>query len=143
MFGKEAEGTTGQGSLNSILGQGCKVKGDIELKGTIRVDGEFEGKIECPETLIIGKSGVVKANVNVKNAVIGGKLVGNISATNKIELQTGSHVEGDIQTARLVIDEGVFFEGNCRMGKNMTAGAAPEKTWSKPEAKKPETAGTR
>ena len=42
MFGKEAENTTGQGSLNSILGQGCKVKGDIELQGTMRIDGQFE-----------------------------------------------------------------------------------------------------
>jgi cytoskeletal protein CcmA (bactofilin family) len=139
MFGKEAETTTGQGSLNSILGQGCKVKGDIELKGTIRVDGEFEGKIDCPDTLIVGKSGVVKANVNVKNAVIGGKIIGNISATNKIELQTGSHVEGDIATTRLVIDEGVFFEGNCKMGSSgTTTGASAqtsEKSWSKSEEK--------
>ena len=136
MFGKEAETTTGQGSLNSILGQGCKVKGEIELKGTIRVDGEFEGKLECPDTLIVGKSGVVKADVNVKNAVIGGKIIGNIAATNKIELQTGSHVEGDIATTRLVIDEGVFFEGNCKMGSgSVTSSAQTEKSWSKSESK--------
>ena len=143
MFGKEAESTTGQGSLNSILGQGCKVKGDIELQGTIRIDGNFEGSIECPETLIIGKSGVVKADVKVKNSIIGGKLTGNINATNKIELQTGSHVEGDIQTARLVIDEGVFFEGNCKMGGKTTDTARPEKTWGKQEEKKPEPIATK
>jgi len=137
MFGKEAETTTGQGSLNSILGQGCKVKGEIELKGTIRVDGEFDGKIQCPDTLIVGKSGVVKADVNVKNAVIGGKIIGNINATNKIELQTGSHVEGDIATTRLVIDEGVFFEGNCKMGSGQSVSSAQtEKSWSKSEDKK-------
>ena len=73
MFGEEADGLGGgEGSLNSILGPGCKVKGNIELKGTIRIDGEFEGEIKCPDTLIIGKSGVVKASVDVKNAVIGG-----------------------------------------------------------------------
>lgn len=143
MFGKEAETTTGQGSLNSILGQGCKVKGDIELKGTIRIDGEFEGKIDCPDTLIIGKSGVVKANVNVKNAVIGGKLFGNISADNKIELQTGSHVEGDIQTTRLVIDEGVFFEGNCKMGSSTKVQQPADKSWSKNDQKRPEPAVSR
>jgi cytoskeletal protein CcmA (bactofilin family) len=120
MFGKDAEVTTGQATLNSMLGQGCKIKGDIELQGTIRIDGQFEGSISCPDTLIIGKSGVVKAEVKVKNAVIGGKLIGNIAAANKIELQSGSHVEGDIQTARLVIDEGVFFEGNCKMGTSQS-----------------------
>lgn len=143
MFGKEAVSAGGgEGNLNSILGPGCKVKGDIDLQGTIRIDGDFEGDIKCPETLIIGKSGVVKANVNVKNAVIGGKLVGNISATNKVELQTGSHVEGDLATARLVIDEGVFFEGNCKMGTQSTTSAttgtkvSSDKQWSKTEPEK-------
>lgn len=134
MFGKDPGSTEGQSSLNSILGQGCKVKGNIELQGTIRIDGDFDGQINCPETLIIGKSGLVKAEVKVKNAVIGGKLMGNIHATNKIELQSGSHVEGDIQTARLVIDEGVFFEGSCKMGTHTTkphAEMTPEKTWQK------------
>jgi cytoskeletal protein CcmA (bactofilin family) len=133
MFGKEGDAVSGgEGNLNSILGPGCKVKGSIDLKGTLRIDGDFDGEIKCPETLIIGKSGVVKAEVNVKNAVIGGKLVGNIVATNKIELQTGSHVEGDISTARLVIDEGVFFEGACKMGTQGTA----QTTTAKPAAEK-------
>jgi len=138
MFGKEAENPTGQGSLNSILGQGCKVKGDIELQGTIRIDGEFEGQIKCPETLIVGKSGVVKADVTVKNAIIGGKVVGNIKGSNKIELQSGSHVEGDIQTARLVIDEGVFFEGSCKMGTQQKPSQPKfeEKSWGKKEEEK-------
>jgi cytoskeletal protein CcmA (bactofilin family) len=148
MFGKDAEITTGQSTLNSMLGQGCKIKGDIELQGTIRIDGQFEGSISCPDTLIIGKSGIVKGDVKVKNAVIGGKLVGNIAAANKIELQTGSHVEGDIATARLVIDEGVFFEGNCKMGATTGAGASTSQTrdasenkdasWARKDEKRPE-----
>jgi len=144
MFGKDGEVTTTQGTLNSMLGQGCKIKGDIELQGTIRIDGQFEGSISCPDTLIIGKSGVVKAEIKVKNAVIGGKLVGNIAAANKMELQSGSHVEGDIQTARLVIDEGVFFEGNCKMGSQAGAGATasaqkePDAAWVRKEEKRPE-----
>ena len=66
---------------------------------------------------------MVHANVKVKNAIIGGQLFGNITAENKIELQSGSHVEGDIKTKRLVIDEGVFFEGNCSMGVGQKTGA--------------------
>ena len=147
MFGKDAEITTGQSTLNSMLGQGCKIKGDIELQGTIRIDGTFEGSISCPDTLIIGKSGIVKADIKVKNAVIGGKLIGNVSASNKIELQTGSHVEGDIQTARLVIDEGVFFEGNCKMGATPGTNASTardvtdhskDNSWARKDEKRPE-----
>ncbi|MDH4038084.1 MAG: polymer-forming cytoskeletal protein [Candidatus Krumholzibacteria bacterium] len=153
MFGKDDGITTGQATLNSMLGQGCKIKGDIEIQGTMRIDGTFEGNISCPETLIIGKTGVVKGEIKVKNAVIGGKLIGNIAAANKIELQSGSHVEGDIQTGRLVIDEGVFFEGNCKMGS--AAGStsttvshqdstSANKDWAaRKEERKPEPANIR
>jgi cytoskeletal protein CcmA (bactofilin family) len=116
MFGKEVDSNVQEGRINSILGKGCKFKGTIDVEGTLRIDSEFEGVVNCPETLVVGKTGVVKAEINVKNAVVGGKVIGNITATNKIELQSGSHIEGDINTHRLVIDEGVFFEGSCKMG---------------------------
>jgi cytoskeletal protein CcmA (bactofilin family) len=116
MFGKEGESVAGEGKMNSIIGKGCKINGTVEVHdGTLRIDGEFEGNINCPDTLVIGKDGRVKAEIRVKSAVIGGSVVGNIDAKEKIELQAGSRVEGDIKTARLVIDEGVFFEGNCKM----------------------------
>lgn len=116
MFGKEPENQNMGGGQTSILAQGCKFDGKIEVRGTLRIEGEFKGDIGTPESLVIGKTGVVHAKVKVKNAIIGGQLYGNIVAENKIELQSGSHVEGDIKTKRLVIDEGVFFEGNCAMG---------------------------
>jgi len=116
MFGKEPENQNMGGGQTSILAQGCKFDGKIEVRGTLRIEGEFKGDIGTPESLVIGKTGVVHAKVRVKNAIIGGQLYGNIVAENKIELQSGSHVEGDIKTKRLVIDEGVFFEGNCAMG---------------------------
>ena len=129
MFGKEPENTTVSSGQTSIIAQGAKFDGKIEVQGTLRVEGEFKGTIGTPESLVIGKTGVVHASVNVKNAIIGGQLIGNITAENKIELQSGSHVEGDIKTKRLVIDEGVFFEGNCSMGSGKPIGdkAAPPK----------------
>lgn len=124
MFGKEVDTNVQEGRINSILGKGCKFKGTIEVEGTLRIDSEFEGVVNCPETLVVGKTGVIKADINVKNAIIGGKVIGNITATNKIELQSGSHIEGDIMTHRLVIDEGVYFDGSCKMGENVTPGRA-------------------
>jgi cytoskeletal protein CcmA (bactofilin family) len=116
MFGKEGESMTGEGTMNSIIGKGCTVKGTVEVKnGTLRIDGEFEGTINCPDTLVIGKDGKVKAEITVKSAVVGGHVTGNIDAKDKIELQSGSRLQGDIKTSRLVIDEGVFFEGACKM----------------------------
>jgi cytoskeletal protein CcmA (bactofilin family) len=130
MFGKEPENQTVNAGQTSIIAQGCKFDGKIDVKGTLRIEGEYRGTIGTPESLVIGKTGVVHANCTVKNAIIGGQLFGNIVAENKIELQSGSHVEGDIKTKRLVIDEGVFFEGNCSMGagqrKTPEGGAAAQ-----------------
>ena len=116
MFGKEPENQVVASGQTSIIAQGCKFDGTVHVGGTLRIEGEFKGTIGKPESLVIGKTGIVHADVKVKNAIIGGQLFGNIIADNKIELQSGSHVEGDIKTKRLVIDEGVFFEGNCSMG---------------------------
>ncbi len=118
MFGKEPESQAVQAGQTSIIAQGCKFEGTIDIKGTLRIEGEFKGTIGTPESLVVGKTGVVNASVKVKNAIIGGQFFGDINAENKIELQSGSHLEGDIKTKRLVIDEGVFFEGTCSMGSN-------------------------
>ncbi|MEN8006230.1 MAG: polymer-forming cytoskeletal protein [Candidatus Krumholzibacteriota bacterium] len=127
MFGKEPDNQTMTGGQTSIIAQGCKFEGKVEVRGTLRVEGDFKGDIGTPESLVIGKTGVVNGKVTVKNAIIGGQLIGNITAENKIELQSGSHVEGDIKTKRLVIDEGVFFEGNCSMGTGQSRTArAPQ-----------------
>ncbi|MCK4548713.1 MAG: polymer-forming cytoskeletal protein [Candidatus Krumholzibacteria bacterium] len=126
-----------EGKMNSIIGKGCKVNGTIDVQdGTLRIDGDFEGNVNCPGgTLVIGKGGKVKADIKVSNAVVGGTVNGNIDAKEKIELQAGSRLEGDIKTRRLVIDEGVFFEGSCKMspdGKPMASAVTP------PEVKKEE-----
>jgi cytoskeletal protein CcmA (bactofilin family) len=117
MFGKEGENMIAEGKMNSIIGKGCKVNGTIDVQdGTLRIDGDFEGNINCPGgTLVIGKGGKIKADIKVSSAVVGGTVIGNIDAKEKIELQAGSRLEGDIKTIRLVIDEGVFFEGSCKM----------------------------
>jgi len=122
MFDKKNDNTVpaqpgGDTRATSILAQGCNFKGEVEIKGTFRVEGQFEGSIRNPETLVIGRTGVVKGDISVKNAIVGGRVFGNIVAEDRIELQSGSQIEGDIRTRRLVIDEGVVFEGNCSMGK--------------------------
>ncbi len=144
MFGKDTESQEMDSRQTSVLAQGCKFDGKIDVHGTLRIEGDFKGEIQTPENLVIGKTGVVHAAVKVKNAVIGGQLYGNITAENKIELQSGSHVEGDIKTKRLVIDEGVFFEGNCSMRggdasprSDAGSGAKAATTASTPPASQP------
>lgn len=146
MFGKDGEGMIVEGKMNSIIGKGCSVKGTVDVReGTFRIDGEFEGTVNCPDTLVVGKGGKVKAEIKVKSAVIGGTVMGNIDAKEKIELQAGSRLEGDIKTTRLVIDEGVFFEGSCKMSpdRGMNSSSVSQNAPHSHEEKKPVHSGTK
>ena len=102
--------------VNTIIGEGTILKGDVRVEGSIQVDGEFEGTIDAADTLVIGESGKVDGDVTVANAAIGGRMYGNVFASGKIELQRGSQLLGDIKTRGLVIEDGVVFQGNCQMG---------------------------
>ena len=78
MFGKEPENQAVTAGQTSIIAQGCKFDGKVDVRGTLRIEGEYRGTIGLPESLVIGKTGVVHANCTVKNAIIGGQLFGNI-----------------------------------------------------------------
>lgn len=115
MFTKEGEKSVN--GVNTTIGAGTTLTGDIKVEGSIRVDGEYTGKCDATDTLIIGETGKVEGDATVSNAVIGGRMYGNVFASGKIELQRGSQLLGDIETRGLVIEDGVVFQGNCQMGE--------------------------
>ena len=109
----------GGGVLSTTLAKGTKWNGNLKADSGVRVDGEFEGQLETAGTLVVGKEGVIKADIRVKEAIIGGKVVGNITAASKVELQSGSVMMGDIKSKGIIIDNDVFFEGMSKMaGQN-------------------------
>lgn len=100
-------------TVASIIAEGCSFDGSISVKGSIRVDGQFNGKLTVSETLVIGKTGSLKAEVETKRANIAGALKGEVNALDGVKLQAGSHFEGNIFTKNLIIEEGVYFDGGC------------------------------
>jgi cytoskeletal protein CcmA (bactofilin family) len=102
--------------VNTTIGEGTVLKGNVTVEGSIQVDGDFQGTIDATDTLVIGENGKVDGDATVANAVIGGRMYGNVFASGKIELQRGSQLLGDIKTRGLVIEDGVVFQGNCQMG---------------------------
>ncbi len=137
MFGKEA--VDSQAGISSILGSDCKFTGDVDAKGSIRVDGVFEGKIMSSDTVIVGKGGTVKGEIHATHAVISGTVEGNIFAKKKVKLESGSKLIGDVESISLVIEDGVFFEGHSKMRKEAesythkpTTVKAPEEAKVKP-----------
>lgn len=103
------------GLMNTIIGKDTVITGTLEIKGALRIDGTIKGKIVCNDTVTIGSTGVVEAEIEANVAVIAGKMVGNISTTEKIELQAKCEMEGDVRTKSLVIEEGAIFCGACNM----------------------------
>jgi len=101
--------------LGSFLGEGTVFEGTITVPHSIRVDGTFKGKLETAETLTVGPNGVVEADVMAKSALIGGKVIGNLTVQDRVELDANSRLKGDLKTRDLVINEGATFQGNCVM----------------------------
>jgi len=116
--------------MNTIIGKDATFTGTIDVKGSVRVDGIVKGKVICSDTVTIGAGGSVEADIESQTAVIVGKLSGNINATEKIELQAKSDVEGDIRTKSLVVEQGAIFCGSCSMkqGKSNLGFIPPQET---------------
>lgn len=102
-------------SMNSILGSGSVFNGTLRMDGGLRVDGTVEGQVDVTGTLTVGHDGLIRGDVSATQAIIGGTVIGTVRAERQLELQSGSRIEGDVFTRSLIIEEGVFFEGNCRM----------------------------
>ncbi len=115
-FGKEEKEYSEPGKVNSVIGPGATFSGECSVEGTFRIDGEMQGTIRASRMVVIGKSGVVKGDVFVESALVGGKVQGNVIATGRVELQAGAVIEGDIKTAKLIVEEGTVFNGKCSMG---------------------------
>ena len=114
MFGKN--GSQSGSSMETVIGTDTVIQGTVSSKGSLRVDGKIEGGITDADSVVIGETGDVQGDVNARSVVIGGKVIGNITATN-IEILSEAAIHGDIKTAALAISDGASFEGNCTMTK--------------------------
>ncbi|WCL49512.1 bactofilin family protein [Leptospira sp. GIMC2001] len=99
--------------VNSIIGEGAEFTGEFRLSGLIRIDGIFKGLIVTDGKVLVGKSGVVDTDIRAKVVVAGGEVRGNIYATERVTLLSSCRLTGDIVTPRLIIEEGVVFQGSC------------------------------
>lgn len=112
-----------RGNLTALIDEGSEIEGKYTFSGTVMLNGKFQGEIASTDTLIIGERGVVNATVRVGTMVINGELVGNVEATERIELKGKARVFGDLEAPVVVVEEGVLFEGHCRMTKTKPAEA--------------------
>jgi cytoskeletal protein CcmA (bactofilin family) len=95
----------------TILGEHISVKGQLKFNDLLRIDGTFEGELLSEGTLIVGPTGVIKADLNLKDAFISGKVEGNISVSGRLILRGNAEIHGNITAQYLGIDEGVSILG--------------------------------
>ena len=94
------------------IGQGVVVEGRIISSQDLRIDGRVEGTIEVGDHgLTVGARAAVKANLVAKSILISGTVIGNVTATDRLDLQATGSVEGDISTPRLVMVDGAVVKG--------------------------------
>ena len=100
---------------NTVIGVNSNFRGTLMVSGTLHIDGEFEGDILNCDRLEIGEHGIMRADVEVKDAVICGRVYGNIRALGSIEMKAGARVEGDVAALTVAMEQGVRFTGRCTM----------------------------
>jgi cytoskeletal protein CcmA (bactofilin family) len=107
---------SGKLDVQAHLGQGSRVEGKLTFEGSVRIDGQVEGEISAQDTVIIGDSAELTAQIHANTVVVHGRVNGDITARKRVELNAPATVVGNISTPSLVIHEGVVFEGHCTMG---------------------------
>jgi cytoskeletal protein CcmA (bactofilin family) len=105
-----------EGRLSGFVGHGTVLTGETNFQAMLRVDGVLQGTVSSDAgTLIVGTNGQVDANVAVASATVNGTVNGDIVATEKLHLGRTAKVVGNVQTPRIIIEEGAVLEGSCSM----------------------------
>lgn len=135
------------GEISGFLDEGTSFTGELNFRNTMRIDGKFKGKINSQNVLIVGETAEIKGEIHVSNVSINGKVSGKIVADKKVEIHSKGKVYCDIDTLKLVIEDGAFFQGNCNMKDSeppkttvqpspATAQEVPQKPKETPETSK-------
>ena len=101
--------------VNNVISKGTSIRGEISLKGALRIEGHVEGVIFNCDKVYISQSGIIKADVHTSEMVIGGKMVGNVYADKSVKLLQSANLVGNIYTKTISAEKGSIFEGDCEI----------------------------
>jgi cytoskeletal protein CcmA (bactofilin family) len=103
--------------IRTILGENAHFNGVLSFEGAVRIDGNVKGEIISKGTLLVGEKSVIQAEIKAESIIVGGKICGNVTAVNRLELLSNAEICGNIQTPLLKIEEGAIFQGTSEMQK--------------------------
>ena len=105
----------------NIIVEGSKVIGDMLTESNLRIDGEVKGNVSSASKVVIGKNGIILGNLTCSDADIEGDVTGFINVESLTVLRATAKIQGEITTAKLTIEEGAQFSGNCKMSNFVSA----------------------
>lgn len=114
MFNKQSQGGVSN-EFETVIGPSVKVKGDFNGQGNIIVEGVVEGNLKTNGNLEVGEKAKLMANVEAKEAKIGGEVRGNVKVKGFLEITATARIFGDIEAASLSFERGAAFNGKCAM----------------------------
>ena len=100
-------------SINTIIGSGSSISGDVHINGFIRIDGDIDGNLETDGNVIIGENARIQGNLKAKSVIIGGIILGNVHAAENVKLLSNAVVIGDILSHKVQIEDKSTFHGHC------------------------------
>lgn len=119
MFNKEKASAYSEKTYSNsatLISSGTSLKGDVRSENDLRIDGTIHGNVYSSAKIIVGPSGFVEGNIEGANADITGKVSGNITVKELLQLRGESYVHGNISAVKLQIDPTAVFNGKCQMG---------------------------
>ena len=123
-----------ENSTVNLISNGTDIKGDIKSNGDIRIDGSLTGNLSTKGKVVIGPTGRINGEIVCKNSEVSGVIEGKIVVGQLLSLKASSKILGDIITAKLAIEPGARFTGNCNMSDTEDNGGtlSKEKIQEKP-----------
>jgi cytoskeletal protein CcmA (bactofilin family) len=104
--------------LGAYLGPGAKINGKLHFDGQATIDGEVEGEIVAQAHVTVGQQAIIKGKLSAASILVQGKVMADVQADKRLEVQPPGSVVGDVTTQSLIIGDGAVLEGHVSMKKN-------------------------
>jgi cytoskeletal protein CcmA (bactofilin family) len=116
MFGKKAESKR-QGQIDSLIGAGTQIEGNVRFTGGLRIDGEVKGNIDAVEgasssTLVLSEQARIEGSVNVAHLILNGTIVGSVTVSESLEMQPKARIVGNVDYVLIEMHQGAVIEGH-------------------------------
>jgi cytoskeletal protein CcmA (bactofilin family) len=102
----------------ATIGKGLFIKGEINGSESLFIDGKVEGSVNLPGNRVtVGRNGQVAASITAREIVVHGKVRGNVTASDRVDIRAEGSLSGDVSAARISIEDGAFFKGGIDIRK--------------------------